>query len=247
MNKSNIKNCPNCNKELVYCNRRNFLRSIRNNSKCKKCCNKGRKHTEQTKNNMSISHRGKFLGKDNWNYGRKRSEESKRKQSESSMGRLGFWKGKKLSESTKQKKSEQLKGKKQTEKQILNALIGREKNKYQKKDYILPNGNIISVQGYEPWTLDKLILEEHILVDFIKINMSDKPIIQYIFNNEKKRYIPDCYITNTNTIIETKSDYTWKKDLDKNLSKLNAAKLLGFNVRLIIWSNNKELITDTLI
>ena len=119
-------------------------------------------------------------------------------------------------------------------------ILSVEKTKYQRKSYILPNGETIKVQGYEPWTLDKLIKKEHTPIENIKIKTLDKPKIKYNFNGKYMWYYPDCYLSNSNTIVETKSNYTWSADLERNRAKLNAAKKEGYNVRLIVWNKKQE-------
>ena len=95
------------------------------------------------------------------------------------------------------------------EKSFINA------KKYKK--YTLPSGKIINIQGYEHFALDiifKTYTEEQILTQ-----RKDIPRIQYIADNKTKYYFPDIFISSENRIIEVKSSWTYKKDLDKNKLK----------------------------
>ena len=100
------------------------------------------------------------------------------------------------------------------------------------------------VQGYEPYTLNYLI-SSSISPNEIKIKYDEKPKINYEFNGIIKPYIPDAYILNTNTIVETKSSWTWKSNIDRNLAKIKGTTNAGHNMRVIIWRGNKKLISDT--
>jgi len=136
---------------------------------------------------------------------------------------------------TNQKNREKHFGKKQSEASIHKMMVSFEKSKYKRKLYVLPNGQTVLIQGYENWTLDKLINEEKVPFESIKGSINEKPKIKYQFLGKNCWYYPDCYLSNSNTIIETKSNYTWNYDLDKNKSKLKAAKNSGYNVRLVVW------------
>lgn len=51
------RNCPNCNKIILYSNSSNFKRAIRKNSVCKSCCpNKGKFKHGQTPHNLGKPH-----------------------------------------------------------------------------------------------------------------------------------------------------------------------------------------------
>jgi hypothetical protein len=114
-----------------------------------------------------------------------------------------------------------------------------EKGKYQRKEYTLPNGRVVSVQGYEPSTLDFLIKSG---VSEIKLGVEEMPTIFYNWKNKKRRYYPDCIADEV--LVETKSIYTWKYELDRNQSKLKSTVMDGFDVRLFIWKNKDELLID---
>jgi hypothetical protein len=104
------------------------------------------------------------------------------------------------------------------------------------KKYTLPSGEERIIQGYEPYAINLLLkeyAEEEIITDRYKI-----PTILYKYNNETKYYFPDIYIPHKNLIIEVKSDWIYKKQLDRNIAKEEATRLLGYNYE--IWFFNKK-------
>ena len=162
----------------------------------------------------------------------------------SKKGKSPWIKGRHHTEVSKNKNSITQKGRKLSSEYIHNLMLGHEHSKYQRKTYTLGN-EIISIQGYENLTLDKLI-SESISIDNIKIRISEKPKIKYELNGSSHWYYPDCYIKNSNILIETKSTWTWKKDLDRNLAKIKASVNSGYKIRVIVWDGKKELVSDTI-
>lgn len=116
-------------------------------------------------------------------------------------------------------------------------------NQYKRKPYTFPNGTVVWVQGYEPWTLDYL-LSSSINPNDIKVSGKERPIISYDWSGSTNRYIPDCFVTSSNMVVETKSPWTWNSKLHQNLSKLTASLDSGYTTRLIIWGHNKTLVLD---
>jgi hypothetical protein len=89
------------------------------------------------------------------------------------------------------------------------------------KDYKLPSGKIIKVQGYENFALDILIEkyeEEDLAISYSEIK-EEIGIINYLMNEKNRIYLPDIYIKSENKIIEVKSEYTYNLELEKNLLK----------------------------
>lgn len=114
------------------------------------------------------------------------------------------------------------------------------RNRFKKKDYKLPSGNIIKIQGYENLALDILLKtynEDEIITDTEKI-----PIINYIFKNKQKKYYPDIYIPKDNIIIEVKSTYTYKIKLEQNLAKKKYVLENKYLFEFWIFNNKGELI-----
>jgi len=69
------------------------------------------------------------------------------------------------------------------------------------------------------------------------IKVESAKTIKYEFKNKNKVYFPDFYLKNKNLIIEIKSDYTYKKDLEKNLAKQKACLDQGYDFIFIINKN----------
>lgn len=112
------------------------------------------------------------------------------------------------------------------------------------KDFVLPSGKIVRVQGYEDKAIRGL-LEEY-----------EEDEIQYQYSSEGKRilfsvpyiddkggkhiYYPDLYIPSIKTIVEVKSPYWYERDMMKNWQKFDACVDQGYNVMLLVY-NAKEL------
>jgi len=119
------------------------------------------------------------------------------------------------------------------------------KSGYKYKPYIFSNGRVEKIQGYESYTLNYLI-SSSVSPNDIKIKHKEKPKINYEFGGIIHPYIPDAYISSSNTIVETKSSWTWKSYLNKNMAKIKGTTDSGHNMRVIIWKGNGKLISDTL-
>lgn len=119
-----------------------------------------------------------------------------------------------------------------------------QKNSKKYKEYIMPSGKIIKIQGYESFALDELLLiypEEYIIIERKNI-----PRIEYLDNsNQKRYYFPDIYIEIDNKIIEVKSTWTYKCKSDYNDLKALACKNLGYLFEFWIYDDkkNKEIKT----
>lgn len=111
------------------------------------------------------------------------------------------------------------------------------KSVYKTKQYILPSGKCIKVQGYENIALDylfKMGYQENDLI--IKPKQIDKQIgkIFYIKLEKQHRYYPDIYIKSENKIIEVKSTYTYENRKDINLLKQRACLDKGLQFEFLI-------------
>ena len=98
------RNCPLCNKELLYSCKTSLLRASKN-SVCRSCSKKGnppwilgKHHSEETKNKISINHNKKSA----WSKGKSFSKLHKQNLSLSKIGHV-------VTESTKRKLSISLK------------------------------------------------------------------------------------------------------------------------------------------
>lgn len=119
------------------------------------------------------------------------------------------------------------------------------RNKFRRKEYFFPGGRRELVQGYEPWTIDYL-LSLSVSPNDIKLKHHEKPIILYIWKGNEKRYYPDCYISSSNTLVETKSTWTWNSNFDQNNAKISASLNNGYDTRIIIWDYAGNLCSDKL-
>lgn len=104
------------------------------------------------------------------------------------------------------------------------------------REYILPSGKIVSVQGYEPEALN-ILLQTY---SEKEIEIHPKFFIKYKFEGKIRRHKPDFYIKKENKIIEVKSIFTYNDDLDKNLAKKDSAIKQGYDYRFMIIGETKN-------
>ena len=113
---------------------------------------------------------------------------------------------------------------------IVNTSIGKW------KEYVLPSGKIIKVQGYEPKALDDLFEQGYKEEDLVIQQRKEMPKIFYFdCDGKKHRYYPDIYIKSENKIIEVKSTYTYDLYKRKNLLKEQACLKEGYNFEFKIY------------
>jgi len=112
------------------------------------------------------------------------------------------------------------------------------KKSYYIKDYILPCGNIIKIQGYEHFALDELLQKENINETDIVTGCKNVPAIWYNDDNGKKhRHYVDILIPSQNKCIEVKSLWTFQKQKNIIFLKQNAAKELGYLYEIWIYDS----------
>ena len=114
------------------------------------------------------------------------------------------------------------------------------KKSFSTKDYTLPSGTIIQIQGDEPYALDELF-EEGYKEDNIVTQYEG---IEYEFENSIHIYRADIYIKSENKIIEVKSNWTYDLDKEKNLAKQKGCLEQGFKFEFWKYDNkkNKEIL-----
>jgi hypothetical protein len=103
------------------------------------------------------------------------------------------------------------------------------------KQYQLPSGKIIRVQGFENKAMDILLTlytEEDIITSRKLL-----PNIWYEHNTKNRIYYPDLMILSGHTIIEVKSEYTYQIYKEVNLTKKDACLRLGYNFEFWIFDN----------
>ena len=117
------------------------------------------------------------------------------------------------------------------------------KSSYCKKEFIFPSGKIELVQGYEPFALNDLIINDKINESDIIVGVLNVPEIWfYDENNEKHRYYVDIYIPSQNKCIEVKSLYTYNDNINTNLLKESAALKMGYKFEFWIYNNKGQRI-----
>jgi hypothetical protein len=105
------------------------------------------------------------------------------------------------------------------------------------KEYILPSGKIIKIQGFENFALDDLLkkYDERDIVIGAKNIREIIGKIEYNFEGKNRIYYPDIYIIPENKIIEVKSNYTISVDTEKNEEKKKAVLNKGIKFEFKIY------------
>lgn len=116
------------------------------------------------------------------------------------------------------------------------------------KDYKLPSGKIVKIQGYANYALDELLKtysEDDLVIEF------DCPKIKYKMGEVDHFYRPDIYIKSENRIIEIKSIWILVLNLEKNVAKYRESLSNGYNIEYWVYTNDKKLMkfdfNDTVI
>ena len=84
--------------------------------------------------------------------------------------------------------------------------------------------------------------EEHFLNYCFEnnIKVEKAKAVKYEFDNKKRIYHPDFFLRDKNLIIEIKSSYTYKINLEKNIAKKNSCVEQGFNFIFVINKNYED-------
>jgi len=121
-------------------------------------------------------------------------------------------------------------------------IIHEKQQKYRWKDYTMPSGAVVKIQGYENFALDILLEtynEDELVIDrkMIPKVWYDKPD-----SKNKHQYTTDIFIPKENKFIEVKSPYTYEKYLDINLMKKQASIDAGFTFEFMILDVSGNII-----
>ena len=114
------------------------------------------------------------------------------------------------------------------------------------KQGTFPSGQTYTYQGYENVAVQKLL--EFVNEDEMLVGDPTKlPVIEYLNPVKEKncRYFPDIWIPHLNLIVEVKSTWTMKRQMQENMAKHNAALRLGFKHE--IWICSKDQVLEILI
>jgi len=112
-----------------------------------------------------------------------------------------------------------------------------EATSYKFRDYMMPSGNIVKVQGYEHIALDELVQKYE--EDDILVGRSAIPTIDYYINDTKHVYFPDFMIKSENKIIEIKSEWTIQLKRGNVEDKALATIKAGYNYEIWIYNVKK--------
>lgn len=120
-----------------------------------------------------------------------------------------------------------------------------QQNRYKFKEFKMPSGNIVKVQGYENIALKHIFDNGLYSEDQIELSRKEMPEIWYFDDNAiKRRYFPDIYVKSENKIIEVKSAYTMHDNLLININKKDASIKKGYSFEFWIFSKNGTLIIE---
>lgn len=115
------------------------------------------------------------------------------------------------------------------------------KNSFKSKNFTMPSGKIIKVQGFEPFAIS-LLLDSGIAEEDIVSGVQNVPKIMYYDNSGKiHRYFCDIFIPSVNLIIEVKSRYTFETKKEINILKHNASIKSGYYHVFFIFDKNQNL------
>jgi len=110
------------------------------------------------------------------------------------------------------------------------------KSSYYLKEYTLPSGSIIKIQGYEHYALDELFHQENIDEGDIVTGCKNVPTIWYTDVNEKRRrHFVDIFMPRQNKCIEVKSTWTFLTQKETIFLKQQAAKELGYLYEIWVY------------
>jgi hypothetical protein len=114
---------------------------------------------------------------------------------------------------------------------------------YKSKDYILPSGNILQIQGYENYALDYLLQTENVCEDDIITGCKNVPTIWYNdIDGKKRRHFVDIFIPNQNRCIEVKSTWTAHINNATIFLKQLAAKELGYKYEILVYDGKGQIV-----
>jgi hypothetical protein len=121
------------------------------------------------------------------------------------------------------------------------------KNAHRRKDYTLPSGKIVSIQGYEGYCIDYLLSDYNVEEDEIVTEMSLVPKVMYLLESDQSihRYFMDIYLKDKDVGFEVKSAWTYHSEPEKNKAKwLKASKVCKNGFFVVVFDEKKNLISE---
>lgn len=112
------------------------------------------------------------------------------------------------------------------------------------KEYSLPSGKVLKLQGFEHFCLNDLLNKEGIKEDDIITSRIDVPELWYKDeNNTEHRHYVDFFVKSLNKCIEVKSEWTMRKEKkDKIYLKQKASIELGYEYEIRVYSPKGTLL-----
>ncbi len=113
------------------------------------------------------------------------------------------------------------------------------------KNYYLPSGKVVQIQGYENFALDILINkynEDDIVVKNSEIRKEIGSVKYTGIQGKPRTYLPDFFIKSEKKIIEIKSEYTFEKDRENNFLKRDACKAMQLEFEFWIINGKGEIV-----
>lgn len=98
------------------------------------------------------------------------------------------------------------------------------------------------LQGYEPAAIEWIIANKGLSAKDLVSAAEGTPVIRYSCAGNEHKHFPDFFVPSRNLLIEVKSEYTFRKALDKNAAKCRAAKAQGYRyVMLVLGRDGSRL------
>ena len=108
---------------------------------------------------------------------------------------------------------------------------------YKFKEYMMPSGKIVKIQGYENVALDELVQKYE--EEDICVGRANIPTVEYYINETKHVYFPDFFIKSENKIIEVKSEWTIKLARGNVEEKALASVKAGYKYEIWLYNDKK--------
>jgi hypothetical protein len=117
-------------------------------------------------------------------------------------------------------------------------------NRFKKrKKYFLSTGEVIHLQGYEPFGFDYLqtLYQEN----QIRYRKKDMPELWYTWKEKTRRYYCDFFVPDDNLVIEIKSTFTLIRDLDIVKKKILSAQTNGYKILLLVFDRYGQVVLSS--